>query len=102
MEQRDASPMRKDPRRKKLTTASLRTAITDDSFDKRVIYARPLLEHTALSEMEASQEQTRVRVRYTREFMVALKDEHKTLVGGVEKLGCVSVVSCLRSLGILG
>ncbi|MEO2190940.1 MAG: hypothetical protein ABGY24_00700, partial [bacterium] len=34
--------------------------------------------------------------------MVALKDEHTTLAGGVEKLGCVSVVSCIRFRGNVG
>lgn len=47
-----------------------------------------------MSEMGAIQGQTRERIRYTREFMVALKDGHKTLAGAVEKLGYVSLVSC--------
>ena len=78
------------------------TVIPDDSFDTRGIHAHPLLEHTTMSEMETLQEQTRARIRYTREFMVALKDEHTTLAGGVEKLGCVSVVSCIRFRGNVG
>ena len=105
--QRDASPKRKDPTSRggkveKLLLPNWLTVIPDDSFDTRGIHAHPLLEHTTMSEMETLQEQTRARIRYTREFMVALKDEHTTLAGGVEKLGCVSVVSCIRFRGNVG
>lgn len=86
----------------KLLLPNWLTVIPDDSFDTRGIHAHPLLEHTTMSEMETLQEQTRARIRYTREFMVALKDEHTTLAGGVEKLGCVSVVSCIRFRGNVG